>query len=525
MAYERPGVYVRETPFTSNISPRTATTAAAFVGLAERGPITPTLITSWNDYKAKFGELAQGYDLGYAVYHYFANGGRDAYVSRVVDTTAVASAYTFQGTLTGASAASTMFALEAASKGAWGDSLSVSITFDPNTLADVATTPKIQASTLFSLTVTQTRAGSTVEVERWQELSFAASSSRYFKQVLDLYSSYVKVQGIPATIASNATITVSGISVGDYETSFSLTGGSDAVTPGAVSDDVEWATGVTNLDSVSGPLLINLVGQTTTTRINQALGYAAARADAFVIIDCPLNAATKADMQTALASYSTSNGGFGAVYFPALKMYDPAKSGPTAIRDTYPGGAIAGAYVRSENLRGVAKAPAGYFLDLQNVFGLVANVSDADQGTLYSTNHVNCIKTIAGGGTVINGARTLAKNRPDKYITIRRTLSYLRVVLKDQTQFALFEANDERLWDRINVSLASTLTDFWAKGNLKGATSSDAFYVICDTSNNSQASIEDGYVNIEVGVALQYPAEFVVINLTQWAGNGATGNL
>jgi hypothetical protein len=525
MAYDRPGVYVRETPFTSNVTPRAATTAAAFVGYAERGPGSATLITSWNDYKAKYGEISNTYDLGYAVYHYFANGGRDAYVSRVLDSTAVASSYTFQGTVTGASAASTMFILEAASKGAWGDSLSVSISFDPNTLADVATAPKIQKSTLFALTVSQTRSGSTVEVERWQELSFDASSSRYYKTVLELYSSYVKLQGTPATIASNATIVVSGIGLNDYVTSFALTGGSDAVTPGAVSDDVEWATGVTNLDTVNGPLLINLVGQTSTTRVNQALAYAADRADAFIIIDCPLNAATKADMQAAISGYSTSNGGFGAVYFPALKMYDPAKSGPTAIRDTYTGGAVAGAYVRSESLRGVAKAPAGYFLDLQNVFGLVATLTDADQGTLYNVSHVNCIRTIAGGGTIINGARTLAKNRPDKYIPIRRTLSYLRVALADQTQFAVFEPNDERLWSRIKIALSSTLTDFWAKGNLKGSNPDSAFYILCDSTNNTQSSIEDGYVNIEVGIALQYPAEFVVINLTQWAGGNSAGTL
>lgn len=525
MAYERPGVYVRETPFTSNVSTRTSTTAAAFVGTAERGPAVPTLVTSWTDYKAKFGELAQGYDLGYAVYHFFANGGRDAYVSRVIDTTAVVSSYTFQGTLSGASAASTMFILEAASKGVWGDDLSISISFDPNTLADVSTAPKVQSTSLFSLIVSQDRNGSVVEVERWQELSFDPSASRYFKQVLELYSSYVKVQGTPATIASGATIAVSGVSVGDYTASFSLTGGSDAVNASAVSADTEWATAVTNLNTVRGPLLVNLVGQTSDTRINQALAYAASRGDAFVIIDSAISSTTKADVQTVVSSYSSSNAGYGAVYFPALKMYDPAKTGPTAIRDTFPGGAIAGAYVRSENLRGVAKAPAGYSLNLQNVFGLVANLSDADQGELYSTNNVNCLKTIAGGGTVINGARTLAKTRPERYITVRRTLGYLRTLLDDQTQFAVFEPNDTRLWNQINVVLSSALTSFWATGNLKGSSADNAFYVVCDSTNNTPASIEDGYVNIEVGVALLYPAEFVVINLTQWAGGSSIETL
>jgi len=525
MAYDRPGVYVRETPFTSNITPRNATTAAAFVGEAERGPDSPVLVSSWNDYKAAFGEVSNTYDLGYAVYHYFANGGRDAYVSRVLDTTAAASTTTFQGTITGASAASNLFVLKAASKGVWGDQLSAVITFDANTLTDPSGTPKVNSASLFSLAINQVRGSSTIEVERWQELSFDITSSRYFKSVLDLYSAYVKVSGTPATIASNVTIAISGITASVLSKSLTFAGGSDAVNASAVPADTEWATAVTNLDIVNGPLLINLVGQTSSTRVNQALAYAAARADAFIIIDCPLSAATKVDMQTAVSGYSTSNGGFGAVYFPALKMYDPAKSGPTAIRDTYTGGAIAGAYVRSENLRGVAKAPAGYFLDLQNVFGLVAKLTDADQGALYNTNNVNCIRMVAGGGTIINGARTLAKNRPDKYITIRRSLSFLRVALTEQSQFAVFESNDERLWDRIKVALSSTLTDFWAKGNLKGANPGSAFYIICDSTNNTQASIEDGYVNIEVGVALQYPAEFVVINLTQWAGGNSAVTL
>ena len=525
MAYDIPGVYVRETPFTSNVSVRNATTAAAFVGTTERGPSTPLLVSSWSDYKSAFGEINNSYDLGYAVYHYFANGGRDAYVSRVVDTTAVSSAVTFQGTVTGASAASTIFTVGANSVGAWGNNLSVTLAFDQNTLTDPTGTPKVNSASLFTMAVNLVQSGTTVEVERWQDLSFDPTSSRYVKSVLDLYSSYVKIVGTPATISSSTTITISGIVAGTYSKSLALVTGSDATNAPAVSSDVEWATAVTNLENVPGPLLINLVGQTGSVRINQALTYAASRADAFVIIDCPIDATTKSTEQTAITGYSTTYAGWGATYFPALKMYDPAKSGPTAIRDTYPGGAIAGAYVRSENIRGVAKAPAGYFLDLQNVYGLVATLTDADQGELYNVNNVNCIRTIAGGGTIINGARTLSKTRPDKYVTVRRTLNYLRVALENQSAFAVFEPNDERLWGRIKVALSSTLTDFWAKGNLKGANPANAFYIVCDASNNTQQTIEDGNVNIEIGVALQYPAEFVVITLTQWAGGSSAKTL
>lgn len=514
MAYTRPGVYVKETPFTSNIGVRSAATAAAFVGTAERGPSTPTMVSSWNAYKTLYGDINNTYDLGYAVYHYFANGGRDAYVQRVLGANAVTATIAFTGTVTGASAATTIFTLDASSAGTWGNNLRATISFDPNTLEGAVPSGNIVNTTEFSLIISLVNGTSTVEVERWQELSFDAASSRYFKNVLDLYSNYVRVNGTPATITASV----------DPQASLTLTFASG--TAGDTIVDANWNTAVDALATVTGPLLINLVGQTSSTRVNYALQHAYDRGDAFVIIDGVLSATSKATIQSTISGYSNSYGGFGAVYYPGLKMYDPAKSGPTAIRDTYSGGAIAGAFVRSETLRGVAKAPAGYALDLQNVFGLVATLSDADQGELYSTNNVNILRTIPGGGTIINGARTLAKRRPDKYITIRRTLSYLRRVLDDQTQFAVFEPNDERLWDRIKVSLSSTLTDFWAKGNLKGATAAEAFYITCDSSNNNSSSIEDGYVNVEVGVALQYPAEFVVINLTQWAGGStATTNL
>jgi len=42
--------------------------------------------------------------------------------------------------------------------------------------------------------------------------------------------------------------------------------------------------------------------------------------------------------------------------------------------------------------------------------------------------------------------------------------------------------------------------------------------VVCNTTNNTTTSIDQGIVNVEVGVALQYPAEFIVINLSQWTG-------
>jgi len=512
MAYERPGVYVRETPISSAVATRVSQTVTAFLGTADRGPTTPTYINSWSQYKQVFGELDTTIDLGYALYHFFANGGRDAYITRVVGTSSVASTAVFSGTVSGASAPSTILTLQAASTGTWGDDLSVEIVFDKNSLEDPEGTPYFKKATVFSLIVSLTTGSSTVEVERWQELSVDPTSSRFIKDVLDNFSKYVKVSGSVTTISASADIAVAGVSAGDYTISLTFSGGAN----GSAVTSSNWATAVDAQDSVDGPAVMNLVGQTSATIVNDALSYADNRGDVFVIIDCPLTDTSKANIQSTISSYNSS--GSGAVYFPSLKMVDPARSGPAAIRNTYAGGAVAGAYARSEATRGVAKAPAGYTLDIRNVVSLNASISDADQGELYNSDHVNLFRVVPGVGAIINGARTLSKVRPDKFITVRRSLNYLRTVLKNQTEFAVFEPNDQRLWDKINNRLNASLTAFWASGGLKGATPGEAFYIVCDSTNNTESSIDDGFVNIDVGVALQNPAEFIVINISQYSG-------
>jgi len=97
-------------------------------------------------------------------------------------------------------------------------------------------------------------------------------------------------------------------------------------------------------------------------------------------------------------------------------------------------------------------------------------------------------------------------------------MNYLKQALKDTTSFAVFEPNDERLWTTINMRVGSLLGEFWRAGGLKGRNSAEAFYIVCDETNNTNETIAQGEVRLEVGVALQYPAEFIVINISQWTG-------
>jgi phage tail sheath protein FI len=131
---------------------------------------------------------------------------------------------------------------------------------------------------------------------------------------------------------------------------------------------------------------------------------------------------------------------------------------------------------------------------------------------------VNAIRFIPGSGIVVMGARTLKAGLIDKYIPVRRTLVYLRKSLTDLTEFAIFEPNDATLWRRITNTVSAFLTDFWSQGGLRGTLPSEAFFVKCDSETNPLAKVDNGEVNLEVGVALQRPAEFVIIKIGQYDG-------
>lgn len=497
--YTNPGVYVTEKPLRS--LPRRGSASqsvAAFFGTASRGPDEATLISSWADFRTQYGELDNEYNLGFSVYHYFANGGRDAYICRVVAADAVAASGTVDYYPDGISAsAASLFDFEVNSPGTWGNDLVLEIT-------EGVVEPNASQIPTFNLIV---KLGG-LEVERWNEVSVDPNNNRYLETVVNTYSKFITVT-VP-TISASADWAF-------YTTAVPAAGGAE----GSTIVDSDYTNALSLLDTVEGVLLLNAPGATSPTVVNAFLAKAEARGNSFVIIDPQADATTVSDIGgTVVGSYTNST--YGSVYYPMLKMVDPSKTGPGAIRSTYPGGAVAGAYVRTEVARTVAKAPAGFDIDVRGALGLTTTFTASDTGTLYDTYNVNLFKAVPGAGIVINGARTLDKTSPGKYIPIRRSLNYLKQALSDATAFAVFEPNDERLWTRLSVTVSSLLAEFWRAGGLKGKNATQAFYVTCDASNNTEVSVANGEVNIEVGVALQYPAEFVVITISQWTGGSNT---
>lgn len=510
--YSTPGVYVNEGALASLTPSVGGGTAAVFFGAAERGPETPTLVTDWTTYKRTYGDLKNAYDLGYAAYHFFANGGRSCYVVRVVGTydseggtadsvtpDAAASLDVPYYPNGSSSASAALFDAEAVSNGTWGNNLKIGI---------VAGLVNATASAHGTFTVVIYL--NDVEVERWPEVTLDTDGNRYVATVINNYSKYIKVSGVSTTAPD---VNLDWFTEVDGYSTFS--GGTEGVV-----GPQDFAGAADRIDVITGTLIMNAVGQTSTTALTPLINKAVARGDSFVIIDPDKTSETLSDLQTVASNFSgLSNGGYAAHYSPALVMVDPAKTGPGAIRTTYPGGAVAGLISRTEVQRSVAKAPAGFDADMRGALGLAVKLSDTDIGTLYDgTPYVNSFKAVPGAGVVVYGARTLARSTSDKFIPVRRTLNYLKYSLKQLTDFAVFEPNDANLWNRIRITVSGFLGEFYRSGGLRGDNASQAFFVICDESINTSTSIDQGIVNVEVGVALQYPAEFIVINLSQWTG-------
>jgi hypothetical protein len=219
----------------------------------------------------------------------------------------------------------------------------------------------------------------------------------------------------------------------------------------------------------------------------------------------------------------TVNNANGAAFFPRLRAPDPLNN--YNLRTFAPCGVVAGLYAQTDATRGVWKAPAGTAATLAGIQSLVYKLSDAENGVLNPLG-LNCFRIFPVYGPVLWGARTLvgadAETSQWKYVPVRRVALFLEASLYQGTQWVVFEPNDEPLWSAIRLNVGSFMQNLFQQGYFQGQTPSDAYFVKCDSETTTQTDIDNGVVNIVVGFAPLEPAEFVIIQIQQMAGQTAS---
>jgi uncharacterized protein len=497
-----PGVYIEEVPSGVRTITGVATSITAFIGRTYKGPVNePIRVQNFGEFLRTFGGLWTLSPLSYAIQQYFLNGGADAIVVRVHNGATEATIDLGAGGDT--------LGLEANGAGTWGNNLRATVDHD---IAD----PTDDA--YFNLTIEEIEPNAEVPstTEVFRNVTVDPEATRFITKVLETQSGLVRVAGDAP--ADRPETTVNQVSNADGTDGDPIE--DDNISHVNLSGNKEglWALEKADLFNI-----LCIPPLTRDTDIGKATRDAAAafcRARrAMYVMDAPSEWNDAGDAAGNLDDLRTGNDENVAVYFPRMKA--PDAQNENRLEDFAPSGAVAGLYARTDVQRGVWKAPAGQDAVVAGAQELSVKLTDGEQGLLNQIG-LNCLRTFPVIGSVVWGARTLrgADRLASewKYVPIRRLALFIEETLYRGTHWVVFEPNDEPLWSQIRLNVGAFMQSLFRQGAFQGSSPRDAYFVKCDAETTTQTDRNNGIVNILVGFAPLKPAEFVIIKISQIAG-------
>ena len=562
--YLSPGVYVEE--FESGGKPMegVGTSTAGFVGLAEKGPVggIPQLVTNFADFRRTYGGFLSENEFGdyrflaYAVEHFFVNGGTRCFITRVAPTSAKCS-----------EASVGELSFTAKDPGVWGDSISLKIGrsskartqafeklgdrkyrvknsagFNPGDIVAFTEGESVEYNKVeknqdnvltfvneFSADITDTdllptKVLSTCELslevkyaettESYENVSFNIEAANFIEKKT------AKSDLITVTYNGANDIADPFASFGDEEAAFISTefsGGSNgSASDISAADFIGVDGGAGNRTGIQSFLdndVVSIMAVPGVTDPNVQLTLVAHcenLASRFAVLDLPRNARKVDEILAHRDIFSSS---YAGLYHPWLQVFDPLDKKNIAIP---PSGSVIGMFARSDNARGVHKAPANEVV--RACVGLDCQFNKGEQDVL-NPRGVNLIRSFPGQGIRVWGARTASSDPSWKYVNIRRLFIFIEESIKANTNWAVFEPNDQALWTRVQRTISVFLNNMWRNGSLAGASADEAFFVNIGRNTMSQDDIDNGRLVCVIGVAPVKPAEFVIFRITQNTGS------
>jgi uncharacterized protein len=234
--------------------------------------------------------------------------------------------------------------------------------------------------------------------------------------------------------------------------------------------------------------------------------------DRFAVLDAP---PTK-DVEEVRKWRRRLNSSYAALYYPWIAI-EGAATGLAGICP--PSGHVAGVFARCDTVEGVHKAPGNEVVT--GAIGLLLNMNEDHLGLLNSDG-INALRTFPGRGIRLWGARTAAEDADWKYINVRRLFIMLRRSLEEGTQWAAFEPNEPRTWERLTRDVDEFLKRLWADGYFAGTNPEDSYFVKCDGTTTTSEERAVGQLVMEIGVAPAIPTEYIIFNVVQKMGDHAS---
>ena len=568
--YLSPGVYVEEFESGSVPMEGVGTSTAGFIGVTERGNIEglPELVTSFSDFKRKFGGYLSESQFGeyrflpYAVEHFFVNGGSRAFIARVMPSDSKCSeAFT-------PSKEEAILKFEAKNPGMWGNDLKVVITpaskaktqilseeegvsskkykvkngegFNPGDIVVFSDGTEevynivsksqdnyIEFEKDFEVDVIDTnilpkKLISTCEfnfeiryndiVEVYENVSFNEQAANYVeKKTSKSELAVVSYMGKYPEETTSPFAMLGGETTEAIKVDF-LNGSNGSPNKLAPDDFIGKDNGPgkrTGIQAFIDNDVVSIMAVPGVTDPNVQLmlvAHCENLGSRFAVLDIPKDLKKVTDVSAHRDMFDSN---YAAMYHPWLQVFDPLDKKNIFIP---PSGSMIGIYARSDNTRGVHKAPANEVV--RGCTGLDCQYNKGEQDIL-NPKGVNLIRSFPGQGIRVWGARTCTSNAQWKYINVRRLFIYIEESIKANTNWVVFEPNDELLWIRVARTVEAFLTTLWRGGALAGMTAEEAFFVNVGRNTMSQDDIDNGRLICVIGVAPVKPAEFVIFRITQ----------
>jgi len=573
--YLSPGVYVEEFDSGAQPLEGASTSTAGFIGLAQRGEVegVPQLVTSVADFHRLFGSYLSENAFGdyrflsYAVEHFFLNGGSRAFIMRVAPSDAKPAA-------NAGNKESELLRITAKNPGAWGNQIRavlVPASKAKTQIYEILGTPgeskqyKVKNNAGFNVgDVVAFEAGGVKqynkivssqdniielaaplegeadvidtnllpakvlttceftmhvfygdEAESFEKLSLNVSAANHIDKIVSR-SNIIKVEDISrgSDLGSVAPFeSLSGLNESEGKFQIALSSGSDGSIANLAASDfmgVDRGPGRrTGIQSFIDNDVVSIMAIPGVTDPNVQLALVAHcenLGSRFAILDIPRE---KTKVQDVLTHRNIFDSQYAAMYNPWLSVFDPLDKRNIFIP---PSGSIAGIYARSDQSRGVHKAPANEVV--RGCVGLDVQYNKGEQDILNPLG-VNLIRFFAGQGIRVWGARTLSSNGLWKYVNVRRLFIFLEESIKNGTNWVVFEPNDEQLWARVHRTIDAFLTRVWRDGALMGGSPGEAFYINIGRGTMTQDDIDNGRLICVIGVSPVKPAEFVIFRITQ----------
>ncbi|PSR18682.1 hypothetical protein C8255_06055 [filamentous cyanobacterium CCP3] len=477
------------------------TSVAGFVVRTLRGPTDEAIrVSSFRQFTNRFGSYHADFMGAYCLDGFFLNGGREAWIVRVVGGSPVAATATFRSggtTGDGAPAGGVSFTLTAGYRGrvdvgAWSNDIRVNIEPSSNDFKLVVSLPERQPNTWR-------------EVETWEKLTLTKGQPNYIvTKINDDSSGSIYIRVAPESV---------GTTLPQSPTHVLLQTEPD-VAP--VPDD--YRNALKKFDTVPIQLLAipeNLLADALETVTENALTYCAnedKKADCMFVGHTPSSRDAAKDFG---ADFQRSKV-YGALYWPWITVVDPIGFGSNPTKVIPPTGHVMGVYARIDQTRGVWKAPAGNEAVVRGALAVEKDITDADHTDLVKNGSVNSIRQLRGTGIVIDSSRTLSTDPRWLYVNVRLLFNYVKASLKESLRWVKQEPNRETLWNKIKYNaITPFLLRLYQAGAFGPGKPEDVFTVICGPDNNPPDQIMLGNLQVEVYFNPGRPAETIIITIGQ----------